>query len=328
MAWVHFGLCALLIIVAGPVLTRQAHVIAPRWGLSDSWAGMVLLATATSLPELITGLSSVTAAGAPNLAVGDILGSCIFNLALLAVLDLLSREGSLFNDADQGHVLSAALGTLMISVAGAALIVARAGLDVVIWHVSIYSLLLIVMYAIAMRALYLHGRAPAATRLEVAPGPLLSPVAKYAGAALVVALAGAWLPFAGLDIAEMMGWNTSFVGTLLLAATTSLPELVVMGTALRMRCIDMAIAGLLGSNLFDVAILAIDDMAYVEGSLFAAVSPGHAGSAFGAAIMGSVVIISIIDRPTVRVFGRIGWASIFLIAIYVVSAYAIFLLGH
>lgn len=44
---------------------------------------MILLATVTSLPELVTGVSAVTMAGAPDIAVGDALGSCVFNLAIL-----------------------------------------------------------------------------------------------------------------------------------------------------------------------------------------------------------------------------------------------------
>ena len=101
--WLKFAVCILLIGVAGPVLTRYADVISRLTGLSRSWIGLVLLATATSLPELITGISAVAIANVPNIAVGDALGSCVFNLLMLVLLDALSREEPIYRRIDQGH---------------------------------------------------------------------------------------------------------------------------------------------------------------------------------------------------------------------------------
>jgi cation:H+ antiporter len=119
----------------------------------------------------------------------------------------------------------------------------------------------------------------------------------------------------------------SFVGTLLIAAATSLPELVVAISALRLRAVEMAFAGLLGSNLFDVLILAIDDLAYSKGSLLAAASPAHAGSALIAAIMSGIVIVGLLYRPKARFFGIFTWISMALLVLYLMSSYAIFLHG-
>lgn len=68
--WADFLLC-----VAGSRLSRDGDVIAETACLSGSWIGLILLATATSLPELITGVSAVTAARTPHVAAGDVLGS-------------------------------------------------------------------------------------------------------------------------------------------------------------------------------------------------------------------------------------------------------------
>ena len=85
--WLQFLLCAALIGGAGYQLSRYGDAIAQRTGLSGSWIGVALLATVTSLPELATGISSVAVANAPNLAVGDALGSCVVNLVFLVVID-------------------------------------------------------------------------------------------------------------------------------------------------------------------------------------------------------------------------------------------------
>ena len=153
-------------------------------------------------------------------------------------------------------------------------------------------------------------------------------VIRYCAAGLVVAVAGGWLPFVGNEIAETMGWKTSFVGTLLIAGATSLPELVVTVSALRLGAVDMAIGNLLGSNLFGILILAIDDIAYTKGPLLSAVSPAHAISAFAAVIMSGIFIVALLYRPKTRVRGTIGWVSLPLLLVYLFASYAIYMHGH
>ena len=140
--------------------------------------------------------------------------------------------------------------------------------------------------------------------------------------------AGAWLPFVGVEIADVMGWRTTFVGTLFVAGATSLPELVVTISALRVGALNMAIANLLGSNLFDMLVLAIDDLAYLQGPLLSAVSPTHAVTAFAAVIMSGIVIVALLYRPATRFHGTIGWVSLSLLIVYLLSSYAIYLHGH
>src|SRR4030066_2157285 len=107
MAWLEFPLCAVLIAAAGTRLSRYGDVIADKPGLSGTWVGLVLLATVTSLPELVTGVSAVTIADTPDIALGDVLGSCVFNLLILTILDFLQREESVYTRASHGPILSA-----------------------------------------------------------------------------------------------------------------------------------------------------------------------------------------------------------------------------
>ena len=104
-----------------------------------SWVGLILLATATSLPELVTGLSAVTAAGASDIAVGDVLGSAVFNLLILVLLEALYRRESIYGRAAQGHILSAALGGMLVLFAAFSLLLEREGISVVLAHVGIYT---------------------------------------------------------------------------------------------------------------------------------------------------------------------------------------------
>src|SRR6185437_4406296 len=249
--WLEFGVCAIVIGYAGPMLTRYADVIARLTGLSRSWVGLVMLATATSLPELFTGVSAVVAAAAPNIAVGDALGSCVFNLAMLVLLDELSRGEPMYRRIDQGHILTAGFGVILIGSAGAFLLLSQSAMDIRFLHVSGYTPFIVVLYLIAMRAAYSYERRsfhpPDATKPE-AGYTLGAAFVRYGAAASLVIAAGIWLPFIGRELADTMGWNTTFVGTLLIAAATSVPELVVTVSALRLGAVDMAIGNLLGSN--------------------------------------------------------------------------------
>jgi len=331
--WLQFAACAILIGAAGPVLSRSGDIIAEKTGLSRGWIGLILLATVTSLPELATGISSVTVAGAPDIAVGDALGSCVFNLAILIVIDMMHRDGSLFRRARQGHILSAGFGVVLIGFAGISLLLGQQGVSWRLFHVGAATPIIIVLYAVAARTVFQYERrdreAFAEKVAERYPGITLeAAVIRYAAAALVVVAAGVWLPFVGEALAEEMGWRSSFVGTLLVAGITSLPELVVAVSAVRLGALDMAIASLLGSNLFDILILAIDDLAYVDGPLLRAVSPAHAVTAMSAVTMTGIVIVGLLYRPEGRLFRTIGWASLALFTVYLLNGYVLYLHGR
>lgn len=331
LPWLEFAACAALIAAAGPVLVRNGEIIAKRTGLSQSWIGLVLLATATSLPELFTGISAVTVAAAPNIAVGDALGSCVFNLILLVLLDELSRDQPMWRRIDQGHILTAGFGVILIGTAGAFILLGRDTSGFEFLHIGGYTPLIAAIYLVAMRAAFVYERRT--RRAAESAGPdagisLRGAAWRYAAAAVVVIAAGAWLPFAGKDIAAAMGWQATFVGTLLIAAATSTPELVVTVSALRLGAVDMAIGNLLGSNLFDVLVLAIDDVAWRGGPLLQAVSPAHAITAFAAVIMSGIFIVAMLYQPQTRLRGTIGWVSLSLLLVYLFSTYSVYLLGR
>ena len=329
--WLEFAVCALVIGAAGPFLIQYGDIISRLTGLSRSWIGLVLLATATSLPELITGVTAVTVAGAPNIAVGDALGSCVFNLVMLVLLDELSRGEPMYRRIDQGHVLTAGFGVILIGSAGAFMLLSQNALSFSFLHISGYTPFIIAVYLIAMRAAFVYERRtrPPPEMIKTESGiTLRAALLRYAAAAAVVVAAGAWLPFVGQQIAEVMGWKTTFVGTLFIAAATSVPELVVTVSALRLGAVDMAIGNLLGSNLFDILIVAIDDIAYSKGSLLRAVSPANAITAFAAVIMSGIFIVAMLYKPETRVRGTIGWVSLALLVVYLFSSYAVYLHGH
>ncbi len=329
LLWLELLICLAIIGYAGYFLSRYGDIIAEKTGISASWVGLILLSTATSLPELATGISSVSFADAPNIAVGDVLGSTVFNLFILVLLDRLYRRETLYSRAAQGQILSAALGTLLIAFAGFSLLLDHAGISPAIGHVGLYSPFIVLVYLVAMRAVYSYEHRTVAeyTEESVERYPdvtLRNAIKGYTLAALAVVLAGTWLPFVASDLAEMMGWGRSFVGTLLVAGVTSAPEVAVTISALRIGALDMAIANLLGSNLFDILILAVDDLFYSNGPLLARVDSSHALTAFTAVMMSALVTVGLIFRPQGRAVLGLTWVSLGLFMLYVLNSWILF----
>jgi cation:H+ antiporter len=332
IAWLEFSLCVTLIGVAGSRLSRYGDIIAEKTGLSGTWVGLVLLATVTSLPELVTGVSAVTVADTPDIALGDVLGSCVFNLLILTILDFLQREESVYTRASQGHILSAGFGVILIGFVGFNVLLVDSAFDVALGHVGLYTPLIIVLYAVAMRTVFRYERvqmaAYAGEHAERYPEiSLRQAVQRYVLAALVVVGAGIWLPFIGEQIARVMEWEATFVGTLFVAFATSVPEMVVTVSAMRLGALDMAIGNLLGSNLFDILIVAVDDIFFTRGPILAHVSPVHAVSAMSAVMMTGIVIVGLLYRPKTRLFRAAGWASLLLLGVYLLNAFVLYLHG-
>lgn len=329
-AWVQFLAISALIVGAGYWLARTGDAIAEKTNLGGTWIGVILLASVTSLPELATGLSSVTIADAADIAVGDALGSCVFNLMLVAVLDFLYRETPIYLKASPGHILSAGFSVMLLGLVVFSMLAGDA-LTLPLGHVGSYTPAIILLYIVAVRAIFVQERRTASSRLTHDRYPHLTlrdAIVQYAIAAAVVILAGVAMPGAAKTLAAVMGWSESFVGTLLVAAATSLPEAASTIGALKLGALDLAIGNLLGSNLFNILIIALDDLAFVDGPLLASVSQTHAVSGVSAMTMTGAAVVGIHYRPVTRVFKIAGWVSLSLVFVYILNSLVFFMRGH
>jgi cation:H+ antiporter len=337
LAWLlfQFAVCAVLIARAGFVLSRSADVLAGALGWGRGWVGLALLATVTSLPELASGISAVALLDAPNLAVGNALGACVVNLLFLVVVDALQRHQPMYSEASATHLLSAGFGVVMLGFVALSLLTgARAP---AVLHVGIYSPLLLLLYLLALKGVHGHerqamnasgaGNPTGAVPVHLHAERLRQEWRRFGLAALVVVAAGSWLPEVADGLGTALGLSRSFVGTVLMAVVTTLPEMAVTLGALRLGALDMAIGNLLGSNLFNVVILAVDDAFFVRGPLLAQAAPVHAGTAVTALVMTGLVIVGLVMRPQGRALRVLSWVSVALAATYAVNAALVYLGG-
>lgn len=314
-------LCALLIGRAGFVLSRSADRLAALYGWGRGWVGLALLASVTSLPELASGISAVAWVDAPNLAVGNALGACIVNLGFLAIVDALQRRQPMYRHASTSHLLSAGFAVVMLGLVALSLLAGRHVPS--LFKMDAFSPLLLGLYLLALRSVQAHeqqarGAAGPAARPQPVVG-VRQAWRHFGLAAAVVIAAGLWLPAAADRLAIELQLSRSLVGTIFMALVTTLPEMAVTLSALRLGALDMAIGNLLGSSLFNVMILAIGDLFYRRGPLLAAADPVHAATAVIAMVMCGLIMIGLLMRPQGRGLRVISWVSVGLLAAYLMN---------
>jgi cation:H+ antiporter len=306
MIGVHFLIVASVIVLAGTRLARYGDVLGEKTGLGRSWIGVVLLAATTSLPELAAGFGATALTPLPDLAIGNVLGACMFNLLILSIMDALNPE-PIGARAHQGHALSIGFGLLLVGIAGIGL-AADAGLPHLGW-VGLYSPVLIGTYLVAVRVIFTHERhRRTREQLEVAEelhyeGISLNAAAlRYAGAGALVVAAAIWLPRLGAEVARQTGLGDAFVGSVFMAVTTSLPEIVVSVAAVRIGAIDLGIGNVLGSIMFNLFILGLDDVFYREAPLLGAADPSHAVTLLAIVCMSALFLVGLTCRVMTKRF--------------------------
>jgi cation:H+ antiporter len=328
--WFGFFLCTSVIFYSGTRLAKYGDIIAEKTGLGRTWIGVVLMASVTSLPELVTGISSVTYAGVPDIAAGDILGSCVFNLLILAILDAVYRMVPISARAHQGNILSAGFGILLLGTVVTSIFLRDHVLP--LGWIGPYSLLFMVIYFIAIRLIFSYEKRQIAAyvkekaiELRYKEIPTRTAVINYGINALVVVVAATFLPIIGEGIAEITGLGQTFVGNIFIAISTSLPEIVVAISAVKIDAIDLAIGNLFGSNIFNVFILAVDDIFFVKGPLLSVVNQNHVISASSAIAMTAIAVIGLTYRAEKKKL-FLAWDSIGIVLVYLVNVMLLYTL--
>jgi cation:H+ antiporter len=299
---VAFLVVAVAVFLIASKLARHADAIADATGLGRLWIGTVLLAGSTSLPELTTDVSAAVL-GAIDIGVGDLMGSTLANMLLLAVLDLWFARRRIIDQIAVDHVLVGTIAIVLTCVAAAAIAAGGWGR---IGHVGIETVVILALYLFGMRTVYETTRPTAppeqlplgeTSRSLLARGLrgfALSAVGLVAMAPLLVTCAEA--------IAAETGMTETFIGTLLVGFTTSFPEIAASVAAVRIGALDLAAGNIFGSNAFNMCILLGMDLAYTDGPVLTHVAPDALLAAQFAMLAVALGILSILARAAHRIF--------------------------
>jgi cation:H+ antiporter len=299
------GLAA-IVATAGTILARAADRIAAATGLGRLLVGSVLLAAATSLPELSVDVAAVRG-GMADLAAGDLLGSSLMNLLILAGVDLAQRSGHrMLSREAASHALSATLSIALTGLVGVAVLTAGRLQAITFLGVGGWSWAILAAWMLGARMLFIDQRISVRAAAEAAaeanaagsepaaptePRPgLLLPAVLFAAAAVTLLAAGPELAHVADKLATQSGLGRTFVGTAFVAITTSLPELVASIAAVRLGAFDLAIGNTFGSNAFNMVLFVPLD-AFHDGPLFTAVSSAHAVTALAVIVATAIAVL-------------------------------------
>lgn len=328
MVWIKLIFCILIIFFSGRKIAKYGDIIAEKTGLGGVWIGLAVIALITSLPELFNGVSAIILVDAPDLTIGDLIGANMFNMLNLALLDILHRNSSLLAIVSRIHRLSGLFSLfLVLLIAISILISSRLHVMGIGW-IGWYTPVIILLYLFFIRIIFRCEHCQPSLR-EFKPVYGEKSREKvylyFAISAAFIIGAGIWLAFIGDEIAQIYGWERSFVGSLFLAFTTTLPEISVSFAAIRIGANDMAVANMIGSNLFNMTIVSIDDLLYLKGPILAAVSESHLVTALAVLVMTTIFITGLRFKPG-RLL-RLNWCNATLILLFILGAYFSFILS-
>jgi cation:H+ antiporter len=313
---------AVVVGIGGTILARTGDAISEETGLGGLTIGLLLLSGATSLPEVATSMSAA-ATGAPDLAISNYLGSNMANMAILAVVDLVSRrrvfplvELAQARVATGAIVLTALVGLAIMLQDGRT--IGPIGYDTVLITVTFLAILTWIRRAPAeIRGLPASTTAPPTGPLAGTRDRrrLVLALVGFGIGALVTLGAAPVLAIAAEEIAALTGITQTFVGAAFLALATSAPELVASVAAVRIGAADLAVGNLFGSNLFNMGIIITADMAYPGGAILASVSPTQEIVAFGALIMTGLGLAAVLHGTETRPW-RVEPDALLIIVVY------------
>jgi cation:H+ antiporter len=292
---------------------------------------MLLLAAATSLPEVATTVTAIVIVDNPTLAVHDLLGGVALQTALLAVADRFKgRRGALTFFSPRFVLLIEGVGLVFLLQLTTAGMMAR-GVPAIA-SVSAWSIAIFLGYVGVMLLVYRHRGQPrwTPTRADDVPDEVkelgVQPASEGRGSARaaglsfaamsLVVLVGGWLATETTDaLARQTGIGSAFLGATLLALATSLPELSTTIAAVRGGRYTAAISNIYGSNAFDVTLLVLADILYRKGTVLAHAERSVVFVAAVGSIMTCTYLWGLMERENRSVLG-IGWDSAAAVALY------------
>lgn len=327
-SWLTFALAAVVIAVTGVYISRLADLLADRTGWGEAMMGGLLLAGVTSLPDFTATLTAA-AHGYAELAMSNIMGSLAVNIVFLAVGDILYRKANLEHAAASSpNLIQAALLIGLLAIP----LIAMVTPEYALLGLHPATPLLLFAYLVGYRSVQSSQERPmwlprrTAQTVEDKPDRArhsrhgLSRLwSAFIVLALVIGLAGWALMNAAETIAERSVFSQTAVGALFTAISTSLPELVTTIAAIRYGALTLAVSNIVGTNTFNMLVIAAADVTYREGSIYHAITSQQLLWGLVTILMTAILLIGMLQRERYGI-GRIGSESFLILLIYLAVA--------
>lgn len=257
-----------LLVAAGVVLfsvkaSEYVDLLDKKTSLSGAFIGGIMLSAVTSLPELFTSISATVLIHQPGLCLGNILGSDLFNMAMLSFFLLIFartfREGKLSS--------SHRMVTVFVLICYVVMILNWLGIvRMQMFNISLSSVIIVLMYLLSIR--YLSAE-DGSTEEEETVSPLTIPqiAVRFVLVSVGIVVLSIVITYITDAISLRLHLGQGMAGALFLGIATSLPEAASTVSLLRMKNVDIAFGNIVGSNIFNFIIMAVVDILY-RGSVY------------------------------------------------------------
>ena len=319
---VFFG-TAIVVVSAARFLVSSGDVIAIKTGWGHVWVGALLLAGATSLPELVA-TSTAALLGNAGMAGGNVFGSNMLNMTILTLALGILGGGLVLQKIRPQQQRVAFFATLLTILA---LAMAALKLDVKWWIVSPAALIIIALYVAGSWRLFTESSDAEEDNEETTERSLRWGWTVFAISSAVIFVSTYFMTDSADDIAEITGIGGSFIGVLALAFVTSLPEVSTSMAALRQNAPDLAVSNLFGSNTFNVLVLAVADFFYADGSIFGNMDNGALIAGLLATLIMALCVWMLLLKKPVKLLSFTRPSMALITALYGAGLFLVFYLG-
>lgn len=256
-------LVVLLYLVAAAILVffsvkcaDYVDLLDKKTKISGAFIGGVILAAVTSLPELVTSISSIYIVHNAELIVGNVLGSNLFNLCIFGMLTLVAVRGFSKASIAQAHLKMALCTMAAFALTALALWTGIGRIPYI--HVNISTLLIFVVYYISIR--FLSGEEGESDETNTNPLTVRQIGVRFTLTALGLVAASVAVTYLTDQLSVRLNLSASLAGAIFLGVATSLPELSSSIALVRRKNFNAMLGNVLGSNMFNFTILSIADL--------------------------------------------------------------------
>ncbi len=267
----QYFLLAFIVIYATSKASYYIDELDKKSNISGALIGGLLLATITSMPEFITSITSTVILNKPGLAFGNVFGSNIFNIVILAVADLIFIKHLFFNQNKSG-IKTNGLVIIMYMVFILPLLLNSLGwldydtLGITIGVTfNIISLIIIIIYFFSIKSM---NEEESTTDGQTSKLSYKKIGIMFALWSTVIISSSYFVTLVTDNIAIELNLSTSFAGAIFLGVATSLPELTAVITLMKLKNYDAALGNIIGSNIFNMTIISVVDIINYKENIF------------------------------------------------------------
>ena len=251
LVYILFVVGFVILIKGADLLVVGSASIAKKYHISDLVIGLTIVSMGTSMPELIVNIIA-SAKGSADIAIGNVIGSNISNILLILGVAALIYPLTIKSSTVYSEIPYSIIALLLVALTANVAFFGEVSEHTISRIDGILLMLFFALFMGYILQLAKQGRTDLIEEAETAYIPMLKSVAFVVVGVLGLFFGGQWVVNGAVALAGQFGLSEKLIGLTVVAVGTSLPELVTSAVAAMKKNTDIAIANVVGSNIFNL----------------------------------------------------------------------------